>query len=97
MAIEIVSGSDPDHDYVTKFREYEAAGVAEYWIVDPQNRHAAGWRLVDGRYEPLERRDDKLLSHVLPGLWIRDVDLFADPRPTVSKVLAEIEAPATKA
>lgn len=32
--IEIVSPSNPKHDYITKLALYERAGVREYWIVD---------------------------------------------------------------
>ena len=33
--IEIVSQSNPRHDYVLKLNLYNEAGVREYWIVDP--------------------------------------------------------------
>lgn len=36
--IEIVSPSNPSHDYITKLSMYHDAGVREYWIVDPQNQ-----------------------------------------------------------
>lgn len=36
--IEIVSPSNPEHDYITKLRLYYDAGVREYWIVDAQHR-----------------------------------------------------------
>ncbi len=36
--IEITSPSNPSHDYITKLSLYSAAGVCEYWIVDPQSR-----------------------------------------------------------
>ena len=38
MAIEVVSDTEEDRkrDLVTKRREYAQAGIAEYWIVDPQ-------------------------------------------------------------
>lgn len=36
--IEIVSPSNPSHDYITKLSLYHDAGVREYWIVDPQNK-----------------------------------------------------------
>ena len=39
LAVEVVSADDPRRDYVTKRREYLAAGVLEYWIVDPRPRH----------------------------------------------------------
>lgn len=35
--IEIVSPSNPSHDYITKLGMYHSAGVREYWIADPQN------------------------------------------------------------
>lgn len=35
--IEIVSPGNPEHDYITKLGKYKAAGVREYWIVDPRN------------------------------------------------------------
>ena len=37
LVVEIVS-SNPREDYVIKRYEYEAAGIAEYWIVDPKNQ-----------------------------------------------------------
>ena len=36
--IEIVSPSNPMNDYVVKLYKYQAAGVREYWIVDPRNQ-----------------------------------------------------------
>ena len=39
LAVEVVSPDDPRRDYETKRTEYAAAGVREYWIVDPiENR-----------------------------------------------------------
>lgn len=34
--IEIVSPSNPSHDYVRKLNLYADAGVREYWIIDPR-------------------------------------------------------------
>lgn len=38
LVVEVVSGSASDRtrDLVTKRREYALAGIAEYWIVDPE-------------------------------------------------------------
>jgi Uma2 family endonuclease len=36
LVVEIVSPDDPERDYVTKRADYAAAGIPEYWIVDPQ-------------------------------------------------------------
>ena len=38
LVMEVVSETDPDRDLVTKRREYAAAGIGEYWIVDPRDR-----------------------------------------------------------
>ena len=35
FVVEILSPSTADHDRVNKFQVYVAAGVREYWIVDP--------------------------------------------------------------
>ncbi len=37
LVIEIVSDSNRNHDRVTKRSEYAAAGIPEYWIVDPDD------------------------------------------------------------
>ena len=40
LVAEVVSPDDPDRDYVDKRTDYLAAGVREYWIVDPRPRTA---------------------------------------------------------
>lgn len=47
--IEILS-SNRSHDMITKLNLYEKAGVAEYWMVDPDARIISVLELVDGRY-----------------------------------------------
>lgn len=36
IVVEVVSAGSEDRDYVEKREEYLRAGVAEYWILDPQ-------------------------------------------------------------
>jgi len=38
VAVEVVSPSSTTRDYVDKRKDYLAAGVKEYWIVDPNRR-----------------------------------------------------------
>ena len=41
LCVEVVSPDDPDRDHVVKRPEYAAAGIPEYWIVDPRDRTPA--------------------------------------------------------
>lgn len=76
LVVEILS-SNRKHDEVTKFNAYQAAGVPEYWIVDPDavmiaihrldsttGRFAMQARSSDGfTFSPTLRRLVRLLRH----------------------------------
>ncbi len=49
--IEIVSPSDPGHDYITKLSLYATAGVKEYWIVDPQEKKTTVYCLEQDKFK----------------------------------------------
>jgi Uma2 family endonuclease len=94
LIVEIVSDSSVSRDRQEKFRAYEAAGVAEYWIIDPRpnRRHADFFRLVeDGRYELFATADDEIVrSHLLADFWLRPEWLWQDPLPDVLGILAQV-------
>lgn len=48
--VEIVSPSDPKHDYIVKLNLYYNAGVREYWIVDPRNNEIHVYNLGDENF-----------------------------------------------
>ena len=50
VAVEIVSPDDPDRDYRAKRIDYAAAGVPEYWIVDPAQRRVTVLHLAGAIY-----------------------------------------------
>ena len=89
LVIEVVSPGSRTRDRVHKLAEYEAGGVPEYWVIDPERQWAAFYLLTaEGRYEAQERPDGTILSEVLPGFWIRREWIWE--RPTVVAALAEI-------
>src|SRR5579883_2063621 len=63
--VEIVSPESVGRDRGEKFVEYEAAGVREYWLIDPERRQAEFYRLgEDGRYR-FVAVDDVFRSEVI--------------------------------
>jgi Uma2 family endonuclease len=51
LAVEIISPSSARADRGRKRRRYQAARVAEYWVVDPDSRLVERWRPDDERPE----------------------------------------------
>jgi len=88
LAVEIVSPESRGRDRKEKFREYEQAGVREYWIVDAVNRQAEFYALgADRTYESLPVVQDVFQSQVIQGLWLDVKWLWQDPLPTLMVVL----------
>lgn len=72
LVVEVVSQDSIVRDWHEKYRDYEAAGVREYWIVDQLQERLEVYRLGrDRRFHPIELKDGKLYSRVLPGFWVR--------------------------
>ena len=51
LAVEVLSPSTRSQDLLGKRLKYESAGVASYWVVDPEVPSLLAWELVDGRYQ----------------------------------------------
>ncbi|MFN0149013.1 MAG: Uma2 family endonuclease [Dehalococcoidia bacterium] len=98
LAIEVVSEDSVARDFVEKLREYEAAGIPEYWVIDSRPGHErAAFFVHDGeRLAPVPADGDGVYrSTAIPGLWLRVAWLFdeaADP----DAALAEVEADAAR-
>lgn len=70
LAIEVVSPDDPARDYVAKREDYAAAGISEYWVVDPIKRVITVLTLRDGdayHEHGVFREGQTATSIVLPG------------------------------
>ena len=51
VVVEVLSPSSAGRDFVTKRRTARAAGVPEYWVVNPETHEIVRHTLVDDSYE----------------------------------------------
>lgn len=91
LVVEVVSPESAARDRGEKFYEYEAAGIREYWLIDPEREIAEIYALEDGRYYPaFVGREGRYASRVLPGFWLHIEWLWQDPLPPLADVLREL-------
>ncbi len=86
ICIEILSSGTEDEDRGVKFREYEAGGVREYWMLDYRRKAAAFYRLTeqDGENIYILHTADENQQYVTPLLpeLVLDVAIFwQEPKP----------------
>lgn len=91
LVVEIVSPESDARDRGEKLVEYEAAGIPEYWLLDPLRREAAFLQLgEDRRYHPAALDADGFYrSAQLPGFRLRVAWLWQRPLPTLDVVERE--------
>lgn len=75
FVIEILSESTARADLYDKRDFYQAAGVEEYWIVDPGERCLIVHRFTEGARKVL-REDDVLRRPLFPGFELRAAYIF---------------------
>lgn len=91
LIMEIVSSESAARDWREKYLAYEAAGVREYWVIDPLSRRIEAYRLGSTRrYQTISERDGRIESHVLPGFALRAQWLFGPSRAKVMTALKEL-------
>lgn len=83
LVVEVISPESRARDRGEKFYEYEAAGVREYWLIDPERKRAEFYQLdEDGAYQAtLIASKGVYHSKVLEGLWIQVEWLWQQPEP----------------
>jgi Uma2 family endonuclease len=90
LAIEIVSPDSQNRDRRDKYEDYQSAGVREYWIIDPLSRTLDAYALRGRKFQPIELKDERMQSSVLPGFYVRLDWLFGRHRPKVAQALKEM-------
>jgi Uma2 family endonuclease len=86
LVVEILSPSNTQRDRIVKFRKYLAAGVREYWVVDPHQKTVEVHILQAGQYvTTVYDASDEAPVSVLPGCKIKLRDVFPgeEPQPAV--------------
>lgn len=87
LVVEVISPGTVAIERGTKFDEYEAAGVGEYWIIDPDRGDALFYAFQDGLFRPLEKRNGIVQSAMLGEFDFRIEWLWEQPR--ITDVLRE--------
>ena len=74
LAIEVLSKSSQkmiDHNRKTKYNDYQQHGVAEYWIIDPEEETVEQYILQTGSYElRLKSAEGTIESSAVKGFKI---------------------------
>jgi len=90
IAVEIVARDSRTRDYNEKYDLYRAAGVQEYWIIDPLQKRVTFLRLRDGEYEEMALDGNIFHSEVLAGFWLNTDWLLSRTVPKAYRCLQEI-------
>lgn len=92
LVMEIVSPDSEARDWREKYLEYQAAGVREYWIIDPLSRRIEAYALARSKKYTLipPDADGCIHSKVLKGLYLRPAWLWQSPRPKLAAVTKEL-------
>jgi Uma2 family endonuclease len=90
LVVEIVSPESTARDWREKYLEYEAAGVREYWIVDPKAEVVEVYTLSEQHYKQIEEKDNVIRSALLNGFYLNTSQLWRTPLPNPLTLLKEL-------
>ena len=79
LVVEVVSpgATNRTRDYRYKRTEYAARGIAEYWIIDPEELQITVCKWVDGQYEDtVVRGTDSIQSDAIPSFELTADQVF---------------------
>ena len=92
LAMEIVSSDSQERDEDDKYKEYEAFGIREYWIIAPLAERIDVYHLSEQRkYEPLlPDASGVYRSAVIPGFFVNPQWIWHQPPPKKRDILREL-------
>lgn len=94
LVIEIISDESVSSDRIEKFYEYQAAGIKEYWLIDPRlgRERIDIYRLDDqGTYQPTSPdQDGRFTTPQLPGFALTPAWLWQVPTPDLLPIMVEL-------
>lgn len=87
LAVEVVSPDSLARDWREKYHEYAAAGLREYWVIDPMAEHMEAYTLdAQGRYRLLPEEEGAITTPAF-GVALRPAWLWQEPLPDPLEVL----------
>jgi Uma2 family endonuclease len=97
LVVEVISPGSRNRkrDTQEKFREYERAGVREYWLIDPKLKTARFYIASPERrfVESLPEDDGVYRSTVVPGFFLRLSWLWQSPMPKLYELRRQLGIP----
>ncbi len=90
LVVEITSPDSLARDWREKYMEYEAAGVREYWVIDPMSQRVEAYTLgEDKHYRQIEEKEGVIRSTAMDGFYLRPAWLWQEPLPNPLDILKE--------
>lgn len=80
--VEVISFSNPAHDYVRKLNLYANSGVREYWIVDPAGKEVSVYFFEKSPFPVSYTFEDKVKVSIYDDLWIDFQELAQSLNPS---------------
>lgn len=92
LVVEVISPESGARDRGEKFYEYEAAGIPEYWLLDPEAERAEFYQLDEhGKYQQIAPDPQHVYhSRALPGFWLKTDWLWQGLLPGVEETLLAV-------
>jgi Uma2 family endonuclease len=90
LVVEALSPRSAEVDTGPKFAAYEAHGVNEYWILDPERLAHRFYRREGELLVEFAAGEEIIRAQTIPGFWLKRAWLNPEKLPLAAECLAEI-------